>query len=77
MYVNGHIIRKATLGYLAVTDKVVGKRARGRRRALIYRPTCKVIELSQHKASNIRYQKENSLLPTSFDTALEDEKEVM
>ena len=64
MYVNGHIMRKDTLGYLAVTGKVVGKRARGRRRALIYRPTCKVNELSQHNSIRHQVLKESSLLLT-------------
>ena len=61
----GHIMRKDKLEYLAVTGKIVGKRARGRRRVLFADQLGKLANCDNIIELFGKHQKENSLLPKS------------
>ena len=67
-------MRKDKLEYLAVTGKIVGKRARGRRRTLFTDQLIKWTNCNNTMELFKKASKENSLLPTSFDTAHEEEE---
>jgi len=71
----GHMMWKDELEYLAATSKKVGKRTRGRRRTLFTDQLVKWTNFDNTIELFEKHQKEKSVLPTSFDTALVEEEE--
>ena len=71
----GHMMRKGKLEYLAVNGKKVGKRTRGGRRTLFTDQLVKWTNFDNTIELFGKHQEENSVLPTSFDTALVEEEE--
>ena len=69
----GHM-RKNKLEYLAVTGETVGKRTRGRRKTLFTDQLLKGTNCKNTVELLEKHQKQNSLLLTSLDTALEEEE---